>query len=290
MSTTFIETVVQGSTQSDFSVPFTYITESDVKVYVDGVITTDYTYTNGSLITFTTPPTEGSTVLIRRETDATAKAVDFQSGAMLTESDLDTAFDQAFNLAQESIDRAEVSGTTYENRRRSEIAADEAEADALVAQAQTLIATSAASTSAALKDEVNVLTTAFNGYAATALSNNVTAAQRLLYANYIYNLALSKKAEIEATVNASEAERQVLILTQNDVSDLQDAADAQLAALQTVLDAVDLVDEDAATATEQANIALAAKATAEIAAQESSANLAILLAAGSTPLALEEFS
>jgi len=106
MSTTFIETVVQGNTQSDFSVPFTYITESDVKVYVDGEIQTGYTFTNGSLITFTTPPTDGSTVLIRRETDATTKAVDFQSGAMLTESDLDTAFDQVFNLAQETKDVA----------------------------------------------------------------------------------------------------------------------------------------------------------------------------------------
>ena len=106
MSTTFIETVVQGSTQVDFPVTFTYITESDVKVYVDGVITTGYTFTSEGMITFTTPPTDGSTVLVRRETDAETKAVDFQSGAMLTEGDLDTAFDQVFNLAQETKDVA----------------------------------------------------------------------------------------------------------------------------------------------------------------------------------------
>jgi len=78
----------------------------DVKVYVDEVLSTDYTFSSDYTITFTTPPTTDSIVLIRRETDAENKAVDFQSGAMLTEGDLDTAFDQVFNLAQETKDVA----------------------------------------------------------------------------------------------------------------------------------------------------------------------------------------
>ena len=108
MSLTFNEWVVTEVTSS-IPIPFSFINESDVHLYVDGVELVqgvDYTITTPSTIQATTPPTEGSTVLLRRETNATTKAVDFQSGAMLTESDLDTAFDQVFNLAQETKDVA----------------------------------------------------------------------------------------------------------------------------------------------------------------------------------------
>ena len=104
MANSFVELTASGS--SNFSFPFTYLSTDDVKVYVDEVLSTDYTFSGDYTITFTTPPPDGATVLIRRETNATTKAVDFQSGAMLTESDLDTAFDQVFNLAQETKDVA----------------------------------------------------------------------------------------------------------------------------------------------------------------------------------------
>jgi len=104
MANSFVEFTASGS--SDFSFPFTYMSTDDVKVYVDEVLSTDYTFSGDYTITFTTPPIDGATVLIRRETNAENKAVDFQSGAMLTEGDLDTAFDQVFNLAQETKDVA----------------------------------------------------------------------------------------------------------------------------------------------------------------------------------------
>jgi len=108
MNLTFNEWVVTEVTSS-IPIPFSFINESDVHLYVDGVELVqgvDYVITTPSTIEATTAPPSGSTVLIRRETNATTKAVDFQSGAMLTESDLDTAFDQVFNLAQETKDVA----------------------------------------------------------------------------------------------------------------------------------------------------------------------------------------
>jgi len=104
MANSFVELTASGA--SNFYFPFTYMSTDDVKVYVDGVLSTEYAFSGDHEITFTTPPTTDSTVLIRRETDAETKAVDFQSGAMLTEGDLDTAFDQVFNLAQETKDVA----------------------------------------------------------------------------------------------------------------------------------------------------------------------------------------
>ena len=108
MSLTFNEWVVTEVTSS-IPIPFSFINESDVHLYLDGVELVqgvDYVIATPSTIQATTAPPSGSTVLIRRETNATTKAVDFQSGAMLTEGDLDTAFDQVFNLAQETKDVA----------------------------------------------------------------------------------------------------------------------------------------------------------------------------------------
>jgi len=104
MANSFVEFTASGA--SNFYFPFTYMSTDDVKVYVDEVLSTEYAFSSDHEITFTTPPIDGATVLIRRETNAATKAVDFQSGAMLTESDLDTAFDQVFNLAQETKDVA----------------------------------------------------------------------------------------------------------------------------------------------------------------------------------------
>jgi len=115
MSNTYIEvTVTDTSGLSSYILPFTYLNPSDIKVYVtpEGgneasslVYGEGYTVT-GNLVAFTTPVATEAKVLIKRETNSNVKAVDFQSGAMLTEGDLDTAFDQVFNLAQETKDVA----------------------------------------------------------------------------------------------------------------------------------------------------------------------------------------
>jgi hypothetical protein len=80
-------------------------------VFIDGVELvsgTGFTVSNSNaLITLTTAPTVGALLLIRRQTKADSKLVDFQADAILTEADLDLAIDQVFNLAQESKDRAE---------------------------------------------------------------------------------------------------------------------------------------------------------------------------------------
>lgn len=93
-----------GSTQS-FSVPFPYIDRSYVKVYVNSIqrlTPLDYVWTDSSTIQFKTAPLDGDGIVFRRVTPGDSRLVDFQNGAVLTEAELDLAFNQVFHLSQES--------------------------------------------------------------------------------------------------------------------------------------------------------------------------------------------
>ena len=93
-----------------FSISFSYLSEAEVDVTVGGVlktITTHYTFTSATQITFTSGNEPGSGVAIKfqRDTNISAKKVDFQDGSVLTETDLDTNADQVLFAQQEIIDK-----------------------------------------------------------------------------------------------------------------------------------------------------------------------------------------
>ena len=99
-----------GST-TDFVITFPYIEASHVVVKVDGITKTnpdDYTFTTDpQKIRFSTAPASGAVVLLVRSTSQTARLVDYQSGAVLSEEILDNDSLQAFYLTQEVWDIAE---------------------------------------------------------------------------------------------------------------------------------------------------------------------------------------
>lgn len=152
-----------GNGSGIYTVPFPYISEAYVKVYVDGLLVTqdvDYTFLTASSIQFTADPT-GSTILIQRETTNTERLVDFQDGAILNEKALDLSADQAFHVVQETLDEmaskvGEATDGTIDaaSRRIKNLADPEADTDAvnkqyLVAQTSASVAAAAASASAA---------------------------------------------------------------------------------------------------------------------------------------------
>lgn len=108
----FAVTQITATGSSDpLSFSFPYRSTSDIVVKVDGVTktaTTHYTFPTTSSVQFTSGnvPTSGQVVEIRRATSQNTRLVDYVSGAILTESDLDTDSNQAFFMAQESIDIA----------------------------------------------------------------------------------------------------------------------------------------------------------------------------------------
>jgi len=106
MALSYVTYAGDGST-TDFTFNKGYIQQSDVSVYLDGVlqaVTTDYTWFNATTVRMNTAPGVSVVVRIQRSTQNTARLVDFQDAGNLTEADLDRNSDQMFYLAQESVD------------------------------------------------------------------------------------------------------------------------------------------------------------------------------------------
>ncbi len=106
MANSFVRYTGNGTTTT-YAIPFSYRSEDDLSATVAGVNITAYTLdAAGTNLTFTTAPANGAAIEIRRTTSQSTKLVDYVSGAVLTENDLDTDSDQAFYMSQEAIDKA----------------------------------------------------------------------------------------------------------------------------------------------------------------------------------------
>ena len=106
MANSFVRYTGNGSTTA-YSIPFSYRSTADLTVTLAGVATTAFTLNAaGTTVTFNTAPANNVAIEIRRRTSQGTKLVDYASGSVLTESDLDTDSDQAFFMSQEAIDDA----------------------------------------------------------------------------------------------------------------------------------------------------------------------------------------
>ena len=94
-NTTITSTSHTGNTTAGpFAISFTYVKNTDIDVTVAGVLKTlgtHYTFTSATQISFTSgnEPASGAAIVFRRNTNVSTKAVDFQDGSVLTETDLD---------------------------------------------------------------------------------------------------------------------------------------------------------------------------------------------------------
>ena len=108
-TTTSVQHNGNGSTAS-FAITFAFLANTEVDVTVGGVLKTLGTHYNisGSTVTFTSgniPPSGTNNIKFQRDTDISAKKVDFQDGSVLTEVDLDTQNDQVLFAQQEILDK-----------------------------------------------------------------------------------------------------------------------------------------------------------------------------------------
>ncbi len=115
-----------NGTAGPFNISFSYLSEAEVDVTVGGVlktITTHYTFTSATQITFTSgnEPANGVAIKFQRDTNISAKKVDFADGSVLTEADLDANSDQVLFAQQEIIDKL---GTIEENATGDQTAAE----------------------------------------------------------------------------------------------------------------------------------------------------------------------
>jgi filamentous hemagglutinin family protein len=91
--------------RTNFVFDFKYQDESEVKVYINGVIFTDFSFLDTNTLQFDISPNTGSVVIIRRETSLDHPETDFEAGSTLKPEELDKAVLQLFNISQEIHDR-----------------------------------------------------------------------------------------------------------------------------------------------------------------------------------------
>jgi len=109
MSFAIVNYTGNGATTT-YAITFPYITSSHVIVKVDNVLKTagtDYTFPTSSTIQFTTAPANGLVISISRSSSRSARLVDYQDGATITEAILDQDSNQLFYISQEAFDTAD---------------------------------------------------------------------------------------------------------------------------------------------------------------------------------------
>ena len=266
-----------GST-NNFAISFSFLANNEVDVTVAGVLKTlDTHYTiSGSTVTFTSgnTPANGAAVKFQRDTNISAKKVDFQDGSVLTETDLDTNSDQVLFAQQEITDKlggieegATGDQTAAEIRTLVESATDSnvftdadhtklngietaATADQTASEIRTLV--ESASDSNVFTDADH---TKLNGIEASATADQTAAEIRTLVesatdSNVFTDADHTKLNAIEAgaTADQTNAEIRAAVEAASDSNVFTDADHSKLNAIEANADVTDATNVDAAGA------------------------------------------
>ena len=100
-----------GST-TNYSFTFEYLKQADVKVTLDTVATTAFTFANATTLAFTTAPTNGAVIRIFRDTPSDTLSSTFFPGSAIKAEDLNENFTQNLYVTQESDAEAAAATTT----------------------------------------------------------------------------------------------------------------------------------------------------------------------------------
>ena len=101
MANTYIEYTGDNST-TNYTFPFEYFEQSEVKATIDGITTTAFTFANATTLSFTSAPALNAKIRIYRETDVTTLKATFFPGSAVKAEDLNDNFTQN-NFAVEEI-------------------------------------------------------------------------------------------------------------------------------------------------------------------------------------------
>ena len=100
MATTQNTYTGNGSTTS-YSITFEYLNEDDIKVSLDGVVTTAYSLSNATTVLFDTAPASDVLIRIYRDTDVDSLKTTFFAGSSIRAQDLNRNFEQNNYAVQE---------------------------------------------------------------------------------------------------------------------------------------------------------------------------------------------
>jgi hypothetical protein len=177
-------TYTGNGTNKLFSFSFPYLFPVDIKVQLNGVNTTAYTFANATTIEMNTAPTSGAVVTIFRDTTSDSMVAEFYPGSAIRAQDLNDDFSQVLYVVQENKNLA-----TEANTLATGVSglANTALSQSSSALAASTSATAVANT--ALNNSSAAVTTA-NAANVTATSANTTANLALSVANNSINYTL----------------------------------------------------------------------------------------------------
>ena len=276
-----------NGTAGPFNISFSYLAESEVDVTVGGVlktITTHYTFTSASQITFTSgnEPGNGVAIKFQRDTNVGSKKVDFVDGSVLTEIDLDNNANQLLFSMQEIVDSGagsnvqSVTGTTpivssggrtpaisisaaTTSAAGSMSASDKSKLDGIEASATADQTASEIRTLVESASDSNVFTdadhTKLNAIEANATADQTASEIKTAYesnsdTNAFTDAEKTKLTSVEsnATADQSNAEIKTAYEANSDTNAFTDAEKTKLSGIETSADVTDATNVDAAGA------------------------------------------
>jgi hypothetical protein len=169
-----------------YSFTFPYLAATDIKVSINGTLTTAYTLANATTVQFNTAPANGAAIRIYRSTDDTAIKATFFPGSSIRAADLNDDFTQALYIAQETANFA----------ASTDASAIQATANAALANSNTAITTAntaATTANSASAAAAAAQTSANNAQASanTALSTMLPLAGGTITGNLVVNGTVS---------------------------------------------------------------------------------------------------
>jgi hypothetical protein len=236
-----------------FSFTFPYLETTDIKVSLDGTITTAYILANATTIQFNTAPTNGVAIRIYRQTDDAELAAQFYPGSAIRSQDLNDNFTQGLYVTQESSNNASTALTA-------------ANTAISTANAATTTANGAVSTANTALSTANTASSTANAASAAASSAVSTA-----------NTAASDASAAVVTADAASAAATAAVATANGAAaDTATALSTAITADANATTALSTANAASSTATTAASNAATALSTANTAL--SNANSAVTTA------------
>ncbi len=111
MAVTESNYTVSNSSTTNYSFTFPYLKTTDVKLSINGVASSAFTFANATTIQLNSNPTVGDKLRIYRETDDSKLEAEFFAGSAIKSSDLNDNFNQNLYVTQESNNKIDAAWT-----------------------------------------------------------------------------------------------------------------------------------------------------------------------------------